>query len=181
MTSPTRHFHWLPRLLHWSMAVLIVAMLFIGIGMVGSVSSTHEALIRLHKPLGILILLLALLRVCTRLAARPPALPTTLPRWQKHAAHASHWLLYGLMIAMPLIGWAMLSAAGDPIVLGGGLRLPPIAPQSTLLYAYLRQAHTVLAFGLFATILGHVGAALHHGLIRRDGVFSSMARGRRRE
>jgi len=76
-----------------------------------------------------------------------------------------------------LVGWAMLSAAPYPIVLGGGLHLPPILPQDPVTYTWLRRAHTCLAYALFATIVVHFGAALLHGLIRRDGVLESMASG----
>jgi cytochrome b561 len=88
-------------------------------------------------------------------------------------------LLYALMFALPLVGWAMLSAAGNPIVLLGTWHLPPILPHSANLYALLRPLHTVLAFAFFATFLVHLGAALTHALIFRDGVFQSMASWRR--
>lgn len=90
----------------------------------------------------------------------------------------SHYLLYGLMFALPLLGWAMLSAAAYPITLAGGWHLPPILPPDAALYALLRPWHTALAFLLFAVILVHLGAALMHALIFRDGVFESMTRGR---
>jgi cytochrome b561 len=80
---------------------------------------------------------------------------------------------------MPLIGWAMLSAAGYPVTLIGALHLPPIAPHDVALFALLRALHTWLAFALFATVLLHLAAALLHGLILRDGVWGSMARGAR--
>ena len=79
------------------------------------------------------------------------------------------------MLAMPLVGWGMLSAARYPIVLYGPLQLPPILPHDLALYAWLRPLHTGLAYLLFATFLAHLSAALSHGLIRRDGVFESMA------
>ncbi len=100
-----------------------------------------------------------------------------MPEWQKLAAHASHWLLYGLMIAMPLIGWGMLSAGNYPVTLGAGLRLPPILPSDAALFAWLREAHRYLAWLFFLTFLAHMGAALMHGLIRRDGVLQSMTGG----
>jgi len=162
------------RVLHWTMAVLILAMLFIGIAMVGSLADYHR-LVGLHRPLGALILVLALIRLANRLRRPPPPLPAGMPPLLKVPAAVSHWLLYGLMIALPLVGWAMLSAAAYPIVLVGSLRLPPIAPHDAALYALLRQAHTVLALLLFATVLAHVSAALMHALIFRDGVFQSMA------
>ena len=81
------------------------------------------------------------------------------------------------MIAMPLIGWGMLSAAAYPIVLFPGVTLPPILPQSASLHALLWTAHVYLAFAFFALILLHVAAALLHALVRRDGVFEAMAAG----
>jgi cytochrome b561 len=162
------------RLLHWTMAVLILAMLLIGVAMVASLADYH-VLVALHRPLGLLILLLAVVRLANRWRHPPPPLPADLPAWQTRAAHASHLLLYGLMLAMPLIGWAMLSAARYPVVLAGPVVLPPILPQDPGLYAILRQLHTVLAYALFGVILAHLAAALLHALIRQDGVFASMA------
>ncbi len=83
------------------------------------------------------------------------------------------------MLALPLIGWTMLSAAGNPIALIGAWHLPPILPPSDSLHARLRSMHTVLAFLLFATVLVHLAAALMHALIFRDGVFQSMTSWRR--
>ena len=78
------------------------------------------------------------------------------------------------MFTVPLVGWAMLSAARYPVVLYGSLQLPPIAPQNPELFAVLRAMHTVLALLLFATFLAHLSAALMHALIFRDDVFPSM-------
>lgn len=178
MNAPT-HFNPLARTLHWTMAAMIVAMLFVGVAMVASIGQ-REWLIALHRPLGIAILLLALLRLSNRLRHAPPPLPDDLPRWQALAAHASHWLLYALMLAMPLLGWAMLSAGGFPVQMTPALQLPPITPRDPLLYAWLRSAHGWLAYALFAAVLAHLSAALFHAWVRRDGVFPSMARGARR-
>ncbi|MBU9269282.1 cytochrome b [Burkholderia gladioli] len=171
-------FNPLARLLHWLMAAMILAMLFIGVGMVSSVSARHAVLIAIHKPLGIAILVLVIVRLVVRFSKRPPTLPEDLPGWQRAAAHLSHWVLYALMIAMPLIGWAMLSAGGYPVMLGGGVQLPALMGADPIAFAWLRNAHELLAFVLFATVVLHLAAALFHGLIRRDGVFGSMARGR---
>ena len=93
----------------------------------------------------------------------------------KLAAHLSHYALYALMIGMPLIGWAMLSAAGYPVVLWGGVWLPPIAPQGEGLHTRSGSPTSRSAFLFFAVILLHVAAALFHALVRRDGVFEAMA------
>ena len=168
-----RHFNLLARLLHWAMAIAILAMLFIGAGMVVSLRY-REPLLDLHRPLGLAILVLAIVRLANRLRHAPPPLPGDLPRIQVWAAKASHWMLYGLMFAMPLIGWAMLSAGVYPIVLLDGVNLPAILPHSPVMYGFLRPLHGVLAYLLFLTILAHLGAALFHAWVRRDGVFGQM-------
>ena len=173
MTMQHRPFTPFSRILHWTMAALVLAMLFIGIGMVASLSHYHS-LLSIHRPLGILILALVAIRLVNRLLNPPPPLPEGMPAWQRFAAVGSHALLYVLMFALPLVGWTMLSAAGYPIVLYGPLQLPPIAPQSPGLFAALRTTHTVLALLLFAAFLAHLAAALAHALIYRDDVFPSM-------
>jgi len=165
----------LQRTLHWLMAAMVLAMLFIGIGMVSTLQPKFLTLIAIHRPLGIAILLLAIFRLGVRLRLGAPSLPADLPHWQAIGAKASHYLLYALLIAMPVVGWSMLSAGGYPIVLGGRRLLQKNIPHNDELYALLRSAHTILAFMFFATILLHVGATLFHVLIRQDGVFPSMA------
>lgn len=175
-SSAPRHFNWLARCLHWSMACMILAMLFIGIGMTTSID--HRIwLIDLHRPLGIAILVLAIVRLANRLRHPAPPLPASLAPWQRLAARLSHLLLYALMLALPLIGWALLSAGGYPVVLFNGWNLPAIVPADPALYAWLRDAHGLLAWLLYFVIVGHLSAALAHAWIFRDGVFSSMARG----
>lgn len=167
----------LSRLLHWTMAAMILAMLFIGIGMVASPDRYHR-LISIHRPLGAAILVLAAVRLINRQINRPPPLPAGMPGALKLAASASHVALYVLMFAVPLAGWATLSAGAYPVLLFGGVALPPIAPHNAALYAALRETHAVLALSLFAVFLLHIAAALSHALIYRDGVFQSMAGGR---
>ncbi len=171
------HFNLTARVLHWLMAAMILTMLFVGVTMVASLQ-WRPALIDLHRPLGIAILLLAVVRLVNRVRHRPPPLPADLPAWQAAAAHASHWVLYALMLTMPLIGWAMLSAGGYPIVMWSGVHLPAIVPHDPALYAALRNAHSLLAYVLFATVVAHLSAALFHLWVRRDGVFQAMSKGR---
>lgn len=175
MTVDRDSFSPLQRLLHWLMAIMVLAMLFIGVTMASTLRPRFLTLIAIHKPLGIAILVLALLRLAVRARRGAPPLPSDLPSIQIIGAKLSHVALYALLIAMPLIGWAMLSAGGYPIVLLGSLHLPAILPQDDHVYAALRTAHTVLAYVFFATILLHIAAALFHSLIRQDGVFRTMA------
>lgn len=174
MNTPGNKFVWPARLLHWVMAVLLLAMLLIGAGMVSTVSDWHRVLESVHRPLGALIWLLVVVRLAVRLRNPPPPLSPDLHPLQRLAALASHWLLYGLIFALPLVGWAMLSAGGFPVMLGDSLRLPSILPADTAVYAFLRVLHRWLAYALMATILVHVAAAMHHACVRRDGVLRSM-------
>ncbi|HML28753.1 MAG TPA: cytochrome b/b6 domain-containing protein, partial [Hyphomicrobium sp.] len=141
MTRDLQRFNPLQRLLHWVMAACILAMLFVGVGMVSTITPKFLPLIATHKSLGIAILVLALVRLVVRLRYGAPALPKDLPEPMKLAAGLSHYALYALMIAMPLIGWAMMSAADYPVVVFGGVRLPPILPQSDHLHTLLWDAH----------------------------------------
>jgi cytochrome b561 len=164
----------LQRTLHWLMAVCILAMLFIGVGMASTVGPLSLTLVAIHKPLGIAILILAVIRLGVRLRYGAPPLPADLPEPMKLAAHLSHYVLYVLMIALPPIGWAMLSAADYPVALSSSVWLPQILPLSPTLHTALWNAHFYLAFLFFAVILMHVAAAMFHALIRRDGVFDAM-------
>ncbi|NIE62754.1 cytochrome b [Burkholderia sp. Ax-1719] len=164
----------LQRALHWIMAICILSMLFIGVGMVSTIRPDYLTLVSIHKPLGIVILILALIRLVTRLVKGAPALPADMPEPMKLAAHLSHLVFYALMIALPLIGWGMLSAADYPVV-AAGIRLPAILPHSNELHSLLWNAHRFLALCFFALIVVHLAAALFHALVRRDGVFQAMS------
>ncbi|SFN53728.1 cytochrome b [Variovorax sp. OV329] len=164
----------LQRVLHWSMAIGIVAMLFIGVGMMSTIDRNYLLLVSIHKPLGIVILVLAVLRLIVRWRRGAPPLPASMPAPMKFAAKLSHWTFYALMIAMPLLGWAMLSAGAYPVVVAG-MRLPSLVPASAKLHSLLWTAHSTLAFCLFALVLLHLAAALFHAWVRRDGVFEAMA------
>jgi len=162
------------RLLHWTMAVMVLIMLCIGVAMVVSLGDYH-ALVSIHRPLGIAILILVVVRFVNRLVNPPPPLPATMSRAERLAATASELTMYGLMLVLPLVGWGMLSAARYPIVLHGSVHLPFILPHNAVLYAVLRKAHTILAYLFFLTFMAHVGAILFHTLIVRDGMLRRMA------
>ena len=164
----------LQRALHWVMAICILAMLFIGVGMVSTVKPDYLTLVSIHKPLGVVILVLALIRVVVRLVRGAPPLPADMPVPMKLAAYLSHLAFYGLMIALPLLGYGMLSAADYPVVVFG-VRLPSVLPHSNELHTLLWNAHRFLALCFFALIVVHLAAALFHALVRRDGVFQAMA------
>ena len=179
MKASDTQFSGAQKLLHWLMAALILTMLFVGVGMVATVSRAHDVLVDFHRPLGIALLLLVIVRIAVRLRRGAPPLPHSVPPAQQAIARASHYVLYALMLAMPLVGWGMVSAGGYPVTMIGAFHLPPILPADVRLFALLRALHSWLAFALFAMVLLHLAAALRHALILRDGVFGAMAPGGR--
>ena len=155
------------------MAAMVLTQLGIGVAMVASLAE-YYTLVSIHRPLGAGILVLVIVRFVVRQLSPLPPFPPTMSRLERRAAAATEYTMYGLMFALPLVGWSMLSAARNPIMLFGSVHLPFILPHDALLYAILRRTHTVLAYLLFLTILAHFGAILFHTLIVRDGMLLRM-------
>jgi cytochrome b561 len=174
MSTQRRQFTAFSRLLHWTMAAMVLTMLCVGVAMVASLANYH-ALVSIHRPLGMAILILVVVRFVNRQLSPLPPFPATMSAAERRAARASELTMYGLMFVLPLVGWGMLSAARYPIVLFGSVHLPPILPHNATLYAVLRKAHTILAYLFFLTFLAHFGAILFHTLVVRDGILKRMA------
>src|SRR3981081_4782951 len=140
-TNNPAQFPALSRILHWLMAAMLLAMLFIGVTMVASLGDYH-VLVAIHRPLGIMILILAAIRFVNRICTKLPPFPPTMSRQERFLASSSERLLYALMFALPLVGWGMLAAGHYPIVMFGPVHLPPILPTNPLLYAASSQPDT---------------------------------------
>jgi cytochrome b561 len=162
------------RILHWLMAPMVIAQLFLGVTMVASLAY-YPLLLAIHRPLGVLILVFAVVRLVNRLTHKLPPFLATMSAAERRIASWSEYLLYALLLIQPLVGWAMLSAARFPVTLFGSVHLPGIAPHNIELYAVLRECHSVFAFLLFATFTAHVCAVLFHTLVLRDRLIDRMA------
>lgn len=173
MPTPRAQFAFFSRILHWLMAAMVLTMLGIGVTMVASLAD-YDRLVSIHRPLGIAILILVIVRFVNRRLNPPPPFPATMPPLERRVATWSELVMYGLMFVLPLVGWGMLSAAHYPIVLYGSLHLPFILPHSPMLYAVLRRTHTVLAYLFFFTFMAHFSAILFHTVILRDGILLRM-------
>ena len=161
--------------LHWLVALLVIATFALGWYMHDlKISPAKLQYYSWHKWMGITVLALALLRLVWRLTHQPPPLPASTPRWQALAASGAHWVLYGLIFAIPLSGWAYSSASGYPVVWLGVLPLPDWVPKDKALAAELKDLHEVLTQVLLVVVVAHVGAALKHHFIDRDGLLRRM-------
>lgn len=165
--------------LHWLLALLIVGNFTLGWYMHDlPFSMARLKLFNWHKWAGVTILALSAARLLWRLTHRPPAdLP--MPTWQQRAAHAAHGALYILFFAVPLSGWAYSSAAGFPIVLFGVLPLPDFVAADRAFSETIKPLHGALAFTLATVVLLHIGAALKHHFVDRDGLLLRMLPARR--
>jgi cytochrome b561 len=164
---------------HWLLALAIVGAFCFGLYMTGlPFSPARLKLYNWHKWAGVTILFLSAARLLWRLSHRPPA-DVPMPAWQAKAAHAAHGLLYLFFFAVPLAGWAYSSAKGFSIVWFGVLPLPDFVPKDEALAETLKALHKYLAFGLAAVVLAHVGGALKHQFIDRDGLLARMWPGHR--
>ncbi|MCV7218541.1 cytochrome b [Mycobacterium crocinum] len=166
------------RILHWLTAIGVFAALFIGFVMVNSLGG-YGALLGVHVTLGVSILVIVVIRAANRFTHRTPRLPDTVGSVEHLLVVGSEIGLYALLLAQPLVGWAMVSAAGRPVVVFGSLPLPRIAPFDADLFFLLRQTHSVLAYLLVAAIAAHVSAVLLHTLTLRDRMLSRMTFGGR--
>ncbi|MBK8185516.1 MAG: cytochrome b [Candidatus Competibacteraceae bacterium] len=161
--------------LHWLIAVLIIVAFALGWTMADMENSPRKLRwISWHKWLGITVLGLTAVRLLWRLGHPAPALPASVPLWQQKAAEGVHFLLYGLMFAIPLSGWLFSSARGFSVVYLGILPLPDLIGANEELGDWLHTVHIGLNYTLLAVFGAHVGAALKHHFIERDDVLARM-------
>ncbi|MEM1262037.1 MAG: cytochrome b/b6 domain-containing protein [Pseudomonadota bacterium] len=179
MTTQGPAYHGIARLLHWLIAALIALQYLLHELAERATASDSTAralgLIANHKSVGITVLGLAVIRLAWRLANSPPDLPRTMPRWQVRLSTVAHVALYALMLALPVSGWLMSSAAGYSVSWFNAVQLPDLMQANEGRAINLESIHEILAKALFLVALLHILAACKHGLVDRDGVMGRMA------
>ena len=164
--------------LHWSMAVLILAMVAIGLTMTNLGDGPFkDRLYELHKSIGLTVLALALVRIAVRRRRGAPPLEPGIPAWQRFAAHASHYALYGLIVLVPLAGWTATSSCCAPVNLFWTVPLTLPVPGEEAFSETVFRIHFGLAFVLVAVVIVHVAGALQHHFMRKDRTLVRMLPG----
>lgn len=160
------------RLLHWVRAVLVIAQLWMGWTMVrlnDAVPAKFDWYYPTHKQFGILTLLVVLVQLAIRSMKTLPAPPAGLATWEKKCSKAAHYLLYGLAIVVPLMGYSMSStytqSDGVPFFL---IQLPELLPKNDNWFRVFQWLHRTLAYTLLALIVLHVLGALKHRFLDAD-------------
>jgi cytochrome b561 len=161
--------------LHWIIALLIFATFPLALYMTGlHLSPLKLRLYAYHKWIGMIVLMLAVIRIYWRITHRPPAMPEHMVKWEKLAAHAMHHALYLLILIVPVTGWMMSSAKGFPVVLFGVLPLPDLVGKNKELGDLLQGIHEVLNYIMLGLVIAHIAAALKHHFIERDDILKRM-------
>jgi len=157
--------------LHWVSAMLILALVISGFRADGLTDATDKAaVLSLHIPLGVLILVLTLLRLIWWGAADRKPIGIALPRWQDRASRIVHLLFYVVILGTAASGVAMIVLSGAlPIIFGtSAAELPDF-------HNFVpRGPHGVGALALIALFVLHAGAALYHHFVKRDGLLNRM-------
>lgn len=168
------------RFLHWIVALIVLGMIPAGKIMIqeGLARGLQDTLFLFHKNAGVIVLLLMIVRLVWRWLNPPPPLPASVPEWQARVAHLTHVLLYGLIFLMAISGYIRVVAGGFPLELPDALGLPRLLPKMESLGAAASTVHYLTHYAVIVLIALHIGAALFHGIVRRDGVFSRMWPGR---
>lgn len=165
--------------LHWLMLVILIAV-YACINLTDLYpkgSAPREALKTWHFMLGLTVLLLVVLRLLNRLAGGNPVVSVPLPPWQRRLAGAIHFALYALMLAMPILGWMVLSAAGKPVPFFGA-QLPALLAENKDLAEQLKEVHETIGTIGYFLIGAHALAALFHHYITRDNTLLRMLPGK---
>ena len=165
-------------LLHWAMALLLLALVVLGLYMVQLPDVGYDqvkiTLILVHKAVGLGALAAVLLRLAWRVGNALPALAAGLPEWQQVSARFVHLALYALMLALPITGWLMSSAGGYPVTLFGRIELPDLIPYNEQQFHFYIALHRWLAYALILVVGLHAAAALRHHYLMKDDTLKRM-------
>ena len=163
------------KIFHWLIAVLIIALLPVGLFMGGMENSPFKFQVyALHKSFGLLVFFLGLGRILWRFISPPPDHLETHAHWEVTLAGAAHFWLYVCIIGMPLSGWLMSSAGEFPVPFFG-IQMPHLMGKDEALGHLFGEVHEILAFTLLFVLGLHIAGALKHHVIDKDATLMRMA------
>jgi cytochrome b561 len=166
---------------HWVTLVLMAVALPVGFVIKYIASeplATKLAFYAVHESAGLTILFVTLARLAWRIANPPPPLPDHIPAQMRLAAASVHWLLYAALIVQPILGFTMTNAFGFPMqgatAYLGLIDIPAVMAENRSLAETLKTLHTWVGYAIAALLVVHIGAAVFHHAIRRDGTLMRM-------
>jgi cytochrome b561 len=170
------HYSAAAKLMHWSVAAAVIALLPLGPIMKRFVPEgpTRERLYDVHEALGALVLLVMIARLARRLIFGVPAPEATLSPLDRRASLAAQRILYALLFVTTLLGWAGTNAYGDPVGVFGLFTFPAILGKNPPLSDEIFYWHLLCGVAIAAVVALHVSGALYHRFVKRDGVLARM-------
>ena len=164
--------------LHWLVLALLVAQFAIAWTMPDIKRDTPDTgLVAWHLSVGTTILAAMLVRLVWRLTHTPPPPPADLPRLLQFVSRMTQWLLYAILIVLPVLGWINASSRGYPALLFGVVPLPPLVSRGSSFGHAMGDLHGTVALVLLGVIGLHVLGALYHTFILRDGLLRRLTVG----
>ena len=158
---------------HWVTVGLMAVALPMGFVIKHIKDSDKMAFYAIHESAGLTILLVAVARLAWRISHPPPPLPDSVPAPMRLAATVNHWLLYAALIAQPVLGFVATNAQGFPLqgktAYLGLIDLPKFMEANKALADVVQSAHTVVGISIAVLLVLHIGGAVFHQAIRRDG------------
>jgi cytochrome b561 len=174
--APQTRYTEVAQALHWLTALLVFLTIPLAWVMVNMPSTAHIAgqLFTLHESIGITILIIVATRLTWRARHPAPPLPESFARWDRLVAHVSHWLLYVILLGMPISGYLMNATGGDPTGFYWLFNLPNL-PKNDALSNLGFWLHVVTGqWLLYALVILHVAATAWHVSVRKDGTLERM-------
>lgn len=174
--SDSERYDLVSRCLHWTVAALMIALLWLGwyLGGLSYYDRWFYTSLEWHKALGMLALVIGVANICWAVGRRTPMPPATMAEWERAAARAVHVILFAMMMAIPVTGYVISTSAGDGVSMFGWFQVPAILPSSERLRDLAVELHYYLAYITAALVLLHVLGALKHLLVDRDQVLRRM-------
>jgi len=164
--------------LHWLIALMIIGLIGSGLLMTNEGVPNRFVIYQWHKSFGITVLFFSFIRLFWRLRHKPPTLPDGMKPWEITTSKVTHIGFYVLMIGVPLLGWAMISASRLPIETQLFYTLPwpdmPGIPKEKHVESLLKTLHKLGGKLIIALLVLHIGAALKHQFITKDNLFARM-------
>lgn len=164
------------KVLHWTVAVLIIGLLWLGWYMVdlSYYDAWYNASLTWHKSLGMVALVVGAVKLCWAMGTHAPAPVASMAAWERMATRAMHGVLFAMMVTIPVTGYIISTSAGAGVAVFGWFEVPALLPANEGLRDLAITLHFYLAYIIAALVPLHAGAALKHQFIDRDGVLRRM-------
>jgi cytochrome b561 len=175
---PDGQYSALAKFFHWTTVPLMALAIATGLVIRFMKDEPKMGFYALHESTGLVILMLSLARLTWRAMSKAPALPDHIPPRQRQVANAVHHALYAALIVQPLLGFFTTNAYGFPLqgptAFLGIFDLPRFMEANETLAAVLHWCHSLVGWTLPVLIVAHVGGAIHHHALRKDGTLLRM-------